>query len=255
MRHLFLTFAAFLLSTLMTMADDGSGSPEPFMAEGKVWYYEHTDTRSTYIYKVYFEGDTVINGQVCKKLVEERPGYAPYSYCACREDDGKVWIYYSQYASQPWQQWLLYDFTCMEGDTLTNVFLCPNNTFMVDEVVSIASHGHNRLRYAMKQKETGPAVYWLEGVGGRFNFYNAVWGGTVFGASERFHSCELNGAVIADQSSFGDAALQTAGMEELIKEGKTMQDTFHNLQGQVVSHPIPGHIYIQGGKKFVLRRY
>lgn len=253
MRHLFLTFAAFLLSTLMTMADDGSGSPEPFMAEGKVWYYEHTDSRSTYIYKVYFEGDTVINGQVCKKLVEERPGYAPYSYCACREDDGKVWIYYSQYASQPWQQWLLYDFTCMEGDTLTNVFLCPNNTFMVDEVVSIASHGHNRLRYAMKQKETGPAVYWLEGVGGRFNFYNAVWGGTVFGASERFYSCELNGEVIADQSSFGDAALKTTVTEEEIKEEKPTHDTSYNLQGQVVRHPITGHIYIQNRKKYIGR--
>ena len=186
--------------------------------------------------------------------MEERPGYAPYSYCACREDNGKVWIYYSQYASQPFQQWLLYDFTCHEGDTLANIFLGQDDPVVVEEVTPINSIGRSRLRFAVKQEETGPAIY-LEGVGGRFDFYNSVWGGTVTGASERFHSCELNGEVIADQSSFGDAALQTAGMEEVIKMEKPIQDTFYNLEGQVVSHPIPGHIYIQGRKKCVLRRY
>ena len=74
---------------------------EPFIVEGKVRYYEHVDTRNTYNYKVYFEGDTVIDGHLCKKLVEERPGIDNYSRCACREENGKVWVYYSHYSNQP----------------------------------------------------------------------------------------------------------------------------------------------------------
>ena len=253
MRHFFWAFTIFILSTSMAIADGGSGSSEPFIVEGKVWYYEHTDHRGSYLFKVYFEGDTVIGGQVCKKLVEARPGYEPYSYCACREDNGKVWIYYSLYTGQPFQQWLLYDFTCHEGGTLENVFLSQDDPVVVDEVTPINSFGRSRLRFAVKQEETGPAIYWLEGVGGRFDFYNSVWGGPVIGASERFYSCELDGEVIADQSSFGDAALQTTGLEEVIKEEITMQDTFYNLEGQLVRHPIPGHVYIQRGKKFFLR--
>ena len=96
---------------------------EPFIVEGKVWYYEHVDWQNKYIYKVYFKGDTVIDGHECKRLVEERPGNPSYSPCACREEGGKVWACYSHYSNQPCQEWLLYDFTCQEGDTVTNLLL------------------------------------------------------------------------------------------------------------------------------------
>ena len=92
----------FLLLPMLTMAQDY----EPFIVEGKVWYYEHVDYLRSYIYKVYFEGDTVIDGNSCKKMVEERPGFPAYSSCACREEGGKVWVYYSQYANQPWKEYL-----------------------------------------------------------------------------------------------------------------------------------------------------
>ncbi len=59
-------FLGMLLS-VSSMAQEVSY--EPFIVEGKVWYYEHVDNRNSYIYKVYFEGDTVINGHVCKKMV------------------------------------------------------------------------------------------------------------------------------------------------------------------------------------------
>ena len=46
---------------------------EPFIVDGKVWYYDHVDMRNTYVYKAYFEGDTIVDGHLCKKIVEERP--------------------------------------------------------------------------------------------------------------------------------------------------------------------------------------
>lgn len=182
---------------------------EPFIVEGKAWYYEHVDYLRSYIYKVYFEGDTVIDGHSCKKMVEERPGFPTYSTCACREEGGKVWVYYSQYASQPWQEWLLFDFTCQEGDTLTNILVYGGEKFRVDDVGSIRSFGCDRRRIAMR-RNNGSIGYWLEGVGNRFNLF-CMW--PVTGASERFLYCKLNGETIADQSSFGDAALENFGLE------------------------------------------
>ena len=80
--------ALVLLPSLMMAQEEY----EPFIVDGKVWYYEHVDWQNKYIYKVYFEGDTVIDGHECKKLVEDRPGFPVYSPCSCREEGGKVWV-------------------------------------------------------------------------------------------------------------------------------------------------------------------
>lgn len=211
MKRNLLTTILFL--PLLAMAQE---EYEPFIVEGKVWHYEHVDYRSSYIYKVYFEGDTVIDGHSCKKMVEERPGFPTYSRCACREEGGKVWVYYSHYASQPWQEWLLYDFTCQEGDTVTNLLLYGAEKFSVNETKDIRSFGSDRRRIAIKQDGIGPKSYpgyWLEGVGSRLNMFD-FWVVPHAGASERFLYCELNGERIADQSSFGDAALENFGLEE-----------------------------------------
>ena len=232
----------------MAVADGGDAAPEPFIVEGKVWYYEHTDTRSTYIYKVYFEGDTLMDNQQCKKMVIERPGAAPYYGGACYEDGGKVWMYYTTYSDKAPQKWLLYDFTCMEGDTLTGLVTYQNAEFVVSEVSTVRSFGKERRRIALipVQNSAQAPGYWLEGIGSRFHI-SALW--PVIGASERFYSCELDGEVIADQSSFGDAALQTAGMEEEIMVEKLPQGNFYNLQGiHMKSLPSKG-VYIQKDKK------
>ena len=222
---------------------------EPFIVEGKVWYYEHIDTRNTYVYKVYFEGDTVIDGHLCKKLVEERPGFDNYSPCAILEDKGKVWVYYSQYSNQPWKEWLLFDFTCQAGDTVTNLLLYGAEKFRVEEVSYVSSFGHDRRRVAINRGD-GHLGYWLDGVGNRFNIFT-IWGGHA-GASERFLYCELNGERIADQSSFGDAALETLDICETISTNKD-DDSVYDLAGHRLSG-IPDHgVYIRNGKKLVVK--
>ncbi len=222
---------------------------EPFIVDGKVWYYEHIDTRNTYVYKVYFEGDTVINDHLCKKIVEERPGFDNYSPCVFLEDEGKVWVYYSQYSNQPWQKWLLFDFTCQVGDTVTNILLYGAEKFCVEEVSYVNSFGHDRYRVAINRGD-GHLGYWLEGVGGRYDMFS-VWH-EVRAASERFLYCELNGERIADQSSFGDAALETLDICETISTNKD-DDSVYDLAGHRLSG-IPDHgVYIRNGKKLVVK--
>ena len=229
---------------------------EPFIVEGKVWYYEHTDWREKYIYKVYFEGDTVIDGHGCKKMLEERPGRPIYSPCSCREEEGKVWVYYTRYSNQPCQEWLLYDFTCQEGDTVTNLLLYGAENFHVDEVKVIPSFGRDRRRIAMKQDGDGPksySGYWLEGVGSRLDMFN-IWAIPHAGASERFLYCELDGERIADQNSFGDAALETSGLNEKFKKKECTSSPIHDIHGRRVSGTSRPGIYIRNGKKVVNSR-
>ena len=206
---------------------------EPFIVEGKVWYYENRGfNNSYYVYKVYFEGDTVIDGIKLKRLVEERPGYPAYSPCACYENEGKVWVYYSKYSNRPWTKWLLFDFNCKEGDTVTDLFLYGPEQFMVEKIDIIPSFGRDRHRITITQEENNrrPAsAYWLEGIGSRFNMFSLWPNGT--GATERFYYCELNGEIIADQSSFGDAALQLSGIQE-ITTSLSQPPALYDLQGR-----------------------
>ena len=232
---------------------DGLKDPnyEPFIVDGKVWYYEHVDYNqyhhNYYVYKVFFEGDTVVDGHLCKKLVEERPGFDNYSPCACREENGKVWAYYSHYSNQPWQKWLLFDFTCQVGDTVTNILTYGSGKFLVDEVGYVSSFGRDRRRVAINRGD-GQLGYWLEGVGGRYDMFS-VWH-VVTAASERFLYCELNGERIADQSSFGDAALESLDIRETIsldEDNTPVYDLFgRRLNG------VPNHgFYIRNGRKYV----
>lgn len=58
---------------------------EPFIVEGKVWYYDYATyvgtTRKSYTYKMYFSGDTVIGG----KSASISSKNAPTPRCLLRE--------------------------------------------------------------------------------------------------------------------------------------------------------------------------
>ena len=190
----------------------------------------------------------MVDGHLCKKLVEERPGFDNYSPCACREENGKVWAYYSHYSNQPWQKWLLFDFTCQVGDTVTNILTYGSGKFLVDEVGYVSSFGRDRRRVALNRGD-GQLGYWLEGVGSRLDMFN-VWVVPHGGASERFLYCELNGERIADQSSFGDAALESLDIRETISLDE--DDTpVYDLFGRRLNG-VPNHgFYIRNGRKYV----
>ena len=78
------------------------------------------------------------------------------------------------------------------------------------------------------KRNNGSTGYWLEGVGSRFNLF-CMW--PVTGASERFLYCKLNGERIADQSSFGDAALENFGLEPEPVLGDVDGDVITKVKG------------------------
>ena len=123
---------------------------EPFIVEGKVWYYDYVTgvgtTRKSYTYKMYFNGDTIIGGKSCKYLIEERPNTALYVTGACYEEDGKVWMIYRRLSNSP-QPRLLFDFSCHEDDTLTNLYCWGDDSFKVEGVETVSSFYDHRSHY------------------------------------------------------------------------------------------------------------
>ena len=229
---------------------------EPFIVEGKVWYYDYATyvgtTRKSYTYKMYFSGDTVIGGKECKYLIEERPNTPLSVTGACYEEDGKVWMFYHHTSDSP-QPRLLFDFSCHEGGMLTNLYCWWDDSFKVQGVETVSSFGRERKLVSMSsvkypQKSVG---YWLEGVGSRYDMFD-IW--PSFAASVEFMYCELNGERIADQSSFGNAALETSDVRQYKSIIEFESRATYDLQGRRVSGtPRPG-IYIRNGRKVVNSR-
>ena len=227
---------------------------EPFIVEGKVWYYDYVTgvgtTRKSYTYKMYFNGDTIIGGKSCKYLIEERPNTPLYVTGACYEEDGKVWMIYRRLSNSP-QPRLLFDFSCHEDDTLTNLYCWGDDSFKVEGVETVSSFGRERRLVSLSsvkypQKSVG---YWLEGVGSRYEMFD-LW--SAFAASVRFLYCEQDGERIADQSSFGDAALETLDIHQATSHNKD-DDSVYDLAGRRLSG-IPDYgVYIRNGKKLVVK--
>jgi hypothetical protein len=238
------------LIPVILSAQDGY---EPFIVEGKVWYYDYVTyvgtTRESYTYKMYFNGDTVIGGKNCKYLIEERPNTPLYVAGACYEEDGRVWMIYRRFSSSP-QPRLLFDFSCHEGDTLTNLYCWGDDSFKVQGVETVSSFGRERRLVSLSSVKypENSVGYWLEGVGSRYDMFD-IWPGVA--ASVKFLSCEMNGNVIADQSSFGDAALPTSGVWQTTPENNDIPPEFFDLQGRRLASPLSHGIYIQNGRKYV----
>jgi len=234
----------------------------PFLEEGKVWtygYHQDPFLDSPKLYQVTIGGDTVVSGVTCKKImdnldVEERCIGAFY------EENGKVWAFYPDTYGKEQPAKLLYDFSCKEGDVLTNLVTGIDQTceVKVAKVESVESFGIKRRLITLSL--TPPPMreskaYWLEGIGSRFDIYS-TW--VFMGAVIIFESCSLNGTTIADQSSFGpgninggNTGINTAKMHGRQSAGAAY--TLFDLQGRRLKAKPAKGVYIQDGRKHVVR--
>ena len=136
---------------------------------------------------------------------------------------------------------------------MTNLLLYGAEKFRVDEVTNIHSFGRDRRRISIKQDGGGSKSYpgyWLEGVGSRLDMFN-VWVISHGGASERFLYCELNGERIADQSSFGDATLETLDNHQITSHDQDEDSKVYDLKGCCFRGIPRNGVYMQNGKKYV----
>ena len=87
-----------------------------FVVEGKRWNCVHTNGNSANEptpFSYFMQGDTVIGGQVCKKMfIEGLHGDKPDYYAAFYEEDGRVYRYQKESESAE----LIFDYVRQAGD-------------------------------------------------------------------------------------------------------------------------------------------
>ena len=154
--------------TIREIGDDTDiSSPEygpyrPFVEEGKVWVVKSSGFSSDgspreLIHYLYFDGDTIIGGQTCKRMMNlcATNGSIHYEYDgAWYEQDKKVY-----FASKYFQQLeLFYDFTLSSGDKIQDRYLWTVNKINGD----IA--GFKGTCYEFEYNDN-VITRWFEGVG------------------------------------------------------------------------------------------
>ena len=127
-----LSFILFLIPATL-LAQDGY---EPFIPEGKVWNYEYSYSRGgseiyTYYFKLYFSGDTIIDGKPCKLLIEKHPDIPPYIDGACYEECKRVYMTSVTSGTPVFR--VLFDFSLEEGDTVTGLYSLRDDSLIAGE--------------------------------------------------------------------------------------------------------------------------
>ena len=151
----------------------------PFVEEGKVWKTGSTTGIRDGIVKMveyyYFEGDTIIDGKICKQMMRQRyvspnhPDYAEImrfpltsSAGAWYEEDKKVYAYNTSSK----QFTLMYDFSLGDNETLQ----INNNLYVVGPKQTGEMKGFKGVyRDVMMKWDGEESIFnttWLEGVGG-----------------------------------------------------------------------------------------
>ncbi len=190
----------------------------PFVEEGKVWKVGSTTGISDGIVKMveyyYFDGDTIINGKTCKKMMCQRyasPNHPDYdiisrnpsqSYIgAWYEEDKKVYVYNSLN-----QRKMKYDFSLEANDTL----FIGNQPYVIGPKQTGGLEGFKGVYRDILWCFGGDPYYnynttWLEGVGGidgpTVNVYYGEEGHGLF-----LMSCTIGDEVIYLNDEYEDGA-------------------------------------------------
>lgn len=184
MKHLLF----FIMATLCSLTAAANAPVyHPFCEVGKVWTtdYDWHWVGGDFTHDVRrMQGDTIIAGQTCKKmLVKVRYG-DEYGYAGAFYDDGPRVMYF---ASGSTEARLVYDFSLQVGDDV-EVWPIGGSSYCTLHVVEVGTfvydtHSFRELSLEGKDPE-GNEIYatWVEGIGGyvspmiNVSFGNGAWG-------------------------------------------------------------------------------
>ena len=272
MKWLLSSFGAILIACSSAMAQNN----HPLVEEGKVWYYEASNPNvDPDYYKVWedvysLEGDTVIGSHKCLKLY--LTSNSPYishdhSYIGAMYEESER-VYYI--APDNTTSVIIYDFSCNVGEifkiNLYNIYnpkivkwgeydLIINDKQLVkyrDEYVTVMN-----LSPFFDDEVIDICTIWIEGVGSELSLLNStpVW--NTGGICTELIMCKLNDQIIFDTSEFYKSAEIVTGIvlpsDEEIVNGKSSNGKWFDLQGRRLSGKPARGIYIEDGKKVLLK--
>ena len=188
----------------LSLSDETTDIPyHPLIEEGKVWKYQPEFGEYGFPYELRLNGDTVVDSRECKKLFRGDNLYA-FLY----EEQQKVYYRYAQNGGD-WS--LLYDFSLMPGDQVTDRY---GTKYEVERVDNVNVNGEQLRRIIFKHTK-GWQVVWVSGVGGRRDLFDPF----VNTPGDYCHlvTCEVNGKLLYEGDDFMTGVVSADPMSGIVK--------------------------------------
>ena len=152
----------------------------PFVEEGKVWKVgaQGSGNPVQFVEYYYFDGDTIIDGRTCKKMMRQRyvsPYYSEFEAIsqhasqnyvgAWYEEDKKVYFYDASTKQLGPRREMMYDFSAKDNDTLR----INGQSYVVGLKQTGSMNGFKGVYREVRLYADGENIFsvpWLEGVGG-----------------------------------------------------------------------------------------
>ena len=261
------------LITISSYIHAANDQYHPFIEEGKEWEVVVSRSNGTeYTETYFFDGDTVIAGTMCRKMLCQYDatmasyyGTAPVYVAALYETDEKVWLFNPNTEEAV----LLYDFGANNDDMLDigkpgqGRYALDTYPCRITDVQSVERMGANR-RYIFIQYGESPGTgidiekYWIEGIGtSNGPLMNSHFG--LYGFNGFMRCCKVNGEVIYDTSCYpSDVFTRQADVRDnggipaqpFIAEGKQWivgeKDYYSNHFNRITTYYFDGETLVAG---------
>lgn len=213
----------------------------PVLKEGRTWVYLITDVHlpNYYFFRTAtVKGDTIIDGEKCKKVHYCEWDGREYGVWYFLEEDGKVYSFSKEKGRE-----LRMDINLHAGDV---VDATPYSKCSVKSEDTIEVRGIKRKR--LKVQEGSLYGYWVEGIGWSnedvtLNPPTSSWGATCY-----TYECYDNGELIFSMKDFDSSTVTDIDAASV---GASTDGKIYDINGMPVETPEKGRIYIRNGKKFV----
>ena len=224
----------FLMFVFFSVQSFGQDVYKLFLEEGKVWNYNyHNVNGNTYSKSLIVKGDTLIGDKSYKRIVDLATGRCE---CSMREDGSKV------FCSQNDNENLVYDFGLNVGE----VFETADVIATVVSVDTIMVGGRLFRVLGVQGNDNPQTNWWVEGIGSMNYLTNSV---RIPGDSYTFLQCQISENILFSQKDFETLAVQNL----IIKRGNDSVSPAYDLQGRRLTGEPSKGVYIQNGRKVVVK--
>ena len=241
--------------SMKTVAQEWDHEYIPFVEEGKVWNCNNTDDADAGVIDFVFtlRGDTLIGDNIYKKVLCQYEKYygddKQHYYCAVREKEYRVYLVEAETKDEK----LIYDFS-RPKDKLMLSYDGQEFARMPGSHVDIAFWPSKQLCFPLYDT-SGEAIDiswgWMEGVG--FPFGNPFAGGLNINKTDPLFGFIIVVTCIKDGECLYDFdwLLQPTIIQET--EKSVPKGSIYDLSGRRVQGTPKKGVYIQNGKKYVVR--
>lgn len=238
---IFLMLSVLCLS-LPSLAED---TYKPLLTDGKVWKYAIVNAANREDTVGYCTasvcGDTIVGERVCRKIcVSDDSHTTPNRYIAAYEENEKVYR-----IKEDGTDYLLFDFGLKKGNDV-------NAGYVLDEDL-ITVNGQSRKRLMIDpgiDDLTSESDYWIyylvEGIGVNKDEFIKL-GITTGDEYCCLLSCFENNVCVFTKEDFTQTPTGIVPVNRIRQQNKSL----YNIQGNKITSPQIGEIYISAGKKYL----